>query len=81
MKSIDKEGGEWLVEMDILQPNIETTRTMKTAVEFILQVIGFTIMWYAVNYKRETKIISVSTLWFAIIGMMIIAGILIKTNI
>jgi hypothetical protein len=28
MKSIDKEGVEWLVEMDILQPNIETTRTM-----------------------------------------------------
>lgn len=54
---------------------------MKKAVEFILQVIGFTIMWYAVNYKRETKIISFSTLWFAIIGMMIIAGILIKTNI
>jgi hypothetical protein len=54
---------------------------MKTAVEFILQVIGFTIIWYAVNYKRETRIKSFSTLWFAIFGLMIIAGILIKTNI
>jgi hypothetical protein len=34
MKSIDKEGVEWLVEMDILQPNIETTRTMKTVEQF-----------------------------------------------
>jgi hypothetical protein len=32
MKEIDKEGVEWLVEMDVLQPNLET-RTMKTAVE------------------------------------------------
>jgi len=54
---------------------------METAVEFILQVIGFTIIWYAVNYKRETRIKSFSTLWFAIFGLMIIAGILIKTNI
>jgi hypothetical protein len=29
MKKIDKEGVEWLVEMDVLQPNLETTRTMK----------------------------------------------------
>jgi hypothetical protein len=28
MKAIDKEGVEWLVEMDVLQPNLET-RTMK----------------------------------------------------
>ena len=54
---------------------------MKEILEFILQVIGFTIIWYAVNYKRETRIKSFSTLWFAIFGMMIIAGILIKTNI
>jgi hypothetical protein len=31
MKEIDKEGVEWLVEMDVLQPNIETTRTMKAS--------------------------------------------------
>ena len=54
---------------------------MKSAVEFILEVIGFTIMWYAVNYKRETRIESYSTLWFAIIGMMIIAGTLIQINL
>jgi hypothetical protein len=45
MKSIDKEGVEWLVEMDILQPNIETTRTitemrMKSAVEFLASVLS-----------------------------------------
>ena len=35
MKSIDKEGVEWLVEMDILQPNL-LTRTMKVETsEFI----------------------------------------------
>jgi hypothetical protein len=54
---------------------------MKTAVEFILQVIGFTIMWYAVNYKREIRIESYSTLWFEIIGMMIISGTLIQVNL
>ena len=54
---------------------------MKTAVECILQVIGFTIMWYAVNYKRETRIKSFSTLWFAVFGMMIIAGTLIQINL
>jgi hypothetical protein len=37
MKAIDKEGVEWLVEMDVLQPNIEKTRTMKTAVEWLYQ--------------------------------------------
>jgi hypothetical protein len=36
MKKIDKEGVEWLVEMDVLQPNLET-RTMKTAVEWFLE--------------------------------------------
>lgn len=54
---------------------------MKTAVEFILQVIGFTIMWYAINYKRETRIKTFSTLWWAMIGMMVIAGTLIKINL
>ncbi len=54
---------------------------MTEILERILQVVGFIIMWYAVNYKRETRIKSFSTLWFAIFGMMIIAGILIKTNI
>jgi len=54
---------------------------MNTAVEFILKVTGFTIMWYAVNYKRETRIKSFSTLWFAIVGMMIIAGTLIQVNL
>ena len=39
MKEIDKEGVEWLVEMDVLQPNIET-RTMKTAVEFLASVLS-----------------------------------------
>ena len=37
MKTIDKEGLEWLVEMDVLQPNLET-RTMTTAVEFLESV-------------------------------------------
>jgi hypothetical protein len=39
MKKIDKEGVEWLVEMDVLQPNIEKTRTMKQqlAVEWLYQ--------------------------------------------
>ena len=54
---------------------------MKTAVEFILHVIGFSIMMFAVNYKRETKIKSFSTLWFAILCMMVIAGVLIKINL
>lgn len=35
MKNLDKEAVEWLVEMDVLQPNLEPTRTMKqTAVEW-----------------------------------------------
>jgi len=54
---------------------------MKEILEFILKVIGFTIIWHAVNYKRETIIESYSTLWFAIIGMMIIAGTLIQINL
>jgi hypothetical protein len=33
MKTIDKEAVEWLVEMDILQPNLQTTRKMKTEEE------------------------------------------------
>ncbi len=33
MKTIDKEAVEWLVEMDILQPNLQTTEKMKTAEE------------------------------------------------
>jgi hypothetical protein len=33
MKTIDKEAVEWLVEMDILQPNLQTTETMKTEEE------------------------------------------------
>jgi hypothetical protein len=36
MKEIDKEGVEWLVEMDVLQPNLET-RIMKTAVEWLYE--------------------------------------------
>jgi hypothetical protein len=54
---------------------------MKEMLEFILEVIGFTIIWHAVNYKRETIIESYSTLWFSIIGMMIIAGTLIQVNL
>ena len=37
MKTIDREGLEWLVEMDVLQPNLET-RTMTTAVEYLESV-------------------------------------------
>jgi hypothetical protein len=33
MKTIDKEAVEWLVEMDILQPNLQTARKMKTEEE------------------------------------------------
>jgi hypothetical protein len=54
---------------------------MKTALEVILHVIGFSIMMFAVNYKRETRIKSFSTLWLVIFGMMVIAGILIKINL
>lgn len=54
---------------------------IKNVVEFILQVIGCAIMWYAINYKRETRIKTCSTLWLAIFGMMVIAVTLIKINL
>jgi hypothetical protein len=37
MKEIDKEGVEWLVEMDVLQPNIET-RTMKQITKSVINL-------------------------------------------
>jgi len=59
MKSIDKEGGEWLVEMDILQPNIETTRTMtaveqfKNGTDLDVEMFAF-LSWLDFNRDVET---------------------------
>ena len=52
-----------------------------TAVEFILQMIGFMVIYGAVNYNREPKIKGYSTEWLAIIAMLIIGGSLIKINL
>jgi len=52
MKNLDKEAVEWLVEMDVLQPNLET-RTMKTAVElFIEQLEAQGESWENVSIGR-----------------------------
>lgn len=37
MKKIDKEGVEWLVEMDVLQPKLET-RTMKQITKSVIKL-------------------------------------------
>jgi len=37
MKEIDKKGVEWLVEMDVLQPNLET-RTMKQITKSVIKL-------------------------------------------
>jgi len=37
MKQIDKEGVEWLVEMDLLQPNLEL-RTMKKITKSVIKL-------------------------------------------
>ena len=52
-----------------------------TAVEFILQTIGFIVIYRAVNYNREPKIKGYSTEWWAIIAMLIIGGSLVKINL
>jgi len=50
MKEIDKEGVEWLVEMDVLQPNMETTRTMTED-----QLRDELDNWERVRYRMEEE--------------------------
>lgn len=54
---------------------------MKAVLEFIVQTIGFMIIYGAVNYNRQPKIKGYSTEWWAIMAMLIIGGILVKINL
>jgi hypothetical protein len=50
-------------------------------VEFILHMIGFMVIYGAVDYNRQPKIKGYSTEWWAIMAMLIIGGYLVKINL
>ena len=51
------------------------------SINFILHVIGFSIIYSAVNYKRKVNIKLFSKDWWPIIAMVSIGGALIAINL
>jgi hypothetical protein len=49
-------------------------------INFIVQTIGFAIIYGAVNYEREVKIKVFTSEWWAVIAMLLIGSILLKLN-
>jgi hypothetical protein len=50
-------------------------------INFIVQTIGFAIIFVAVDYKREVKIKAFTSEWWVVITILAIGGSLVKFNI